>query len=479
MKYKYLTSLSLFLLIPGIAYSQILNFNDFNGTGKFINAKGGIITSSDNKPYSNVVGNIYVSGDFGEDNYSNIIHSDPIFKTLKFNGDIWSESPLYTIKEHLDPITNEFIFELNRNKFTENLIYEDELAKFLESNYQDTNNRNKNNFYNQLKKINNKDQLNREINTVFGIGVFPTLTRQTFDSINDINNTSLLLISKFDVNSLVGDIKVDSSYRRFNSKNKSINNFSDYEISSNILSFWVEKKVTQEIEIGTIYTLSDSSTKMTKNNTYRDDFYYSGGIYTTYNYDSIIFNSLFSIGGNYNNVDRYNQSSLGDFKNSSTNKNFYLGLNNLVYKKIDFDYASLTPKFEFNITGLHQNKIKENGEFGIQIEPTNNISIKPGIGIQIEKDLYITPIHKFKVDLGVLSYFELGNPYKDLEASSEAFDDETYKIKKYNSDAVETKFLLREGYNFSDKFEITLDESYTISKNQNQFKYGVNFIFIF
>jgi hypothetical protein len=476
--------LSIFLILSTLSFSQpinksILDYDSLNGSGEFVNAKGGTMGNANAKAFDEVKGKVYVSGDFGEDNYQDTIKTDSILKTKKFDGKVISDSPMYKAKSAYNKNTKELKFTLKRVKFTDGIIKDTGIALYLENNYNDSHNTQKNKFYNTLKSLSSIDQLNTQLNTTFGTYIFPTITKQTFDKISDLNITALDSVSYFDPSRSLGEIVINGNYGNTKTKVKNLNSNNDYKSSDTNMIFWIEKYTSANLKLGTVFSFSDSSTNMKDDDTYRDDYYGSAGAYVVYDSNSVIYTSIISVGGDYNHLNRYNDSQIGDFKNSSTNKNLFLGLNNSVYKEFDLKKSYITPKAELNIIGLNQGEINEGGDYGIDVDTTNSVSIQPGLGVEVGHGFNPTPNHNFSLSAGVMNYVEVGTPYNDLDASISSFGDNKLKIEKYNDDIVHSKISIKEGYQYLDRFGIYLNEDYTISKHQEQFEYGANIVYVF
>jgi len=459
---------------------SILNFDSINGTGYFINAKGGTIGNNNSAPFDDVTGKMYIYGDFGEDNYKDTISYTGILKANQFHATVISMSPLYLVKSSGLDSNHDFTMELTRVKFTSGVVEDHGVGEYLEDNYSDSHNNYKNSFYNNLKIIDSKDKLNSTLNQTFGTSIFPTLTKQTFDAITSLNVEGVYNIANFNIYAPVGTIKVDGTFKNTHTKVKNTNSENNYKSSDNNMSFWVEKKLTPNFKIGTIHSFSDSNTDMTDDYTYRDDYYYSGGIYGVYEHNSVLYTTALTIGGDYSHLNRYNDTQVGDFRNSSTNKNLFIGLNNLVYRRFDFTHnIYFVPKGELNIIGLHQGEINEGGASGMTVHSKNTTSVEPGLGFDLGKDFYYKDIHKFSLSSGVMNYYELANPYDNLEANFKPFGNSNLTLNKYKNDLYHVKFSIKEGYEYSDYFGVYLHQDYTLSKHQNQFEYGINVIYKF
>ena len=105
------------------------------------------------------------------------------------------------------------------------------------------------------------------------------------------------------------------------------------------------------------------------NNARREDTFVQGNIYSIYNYNGIQFINNFFLGLSEGDLER--DLKFGDVEERQkgdidTN---YLGLNNIVTKKFDFDNSIyLKPKAEFNITQLQMGDIKEDGNYGLVVD---------------------------------------------------------------------------------------------------------------
>ncbi|MCK5780481.1 MAG: autotransporter domain-containing protein, partial [Psychrilyobacter sp.] len=450
-------------------------------TGYFVNAKGGTMGSTSGN-WDNVTGKMYISGDFGENNFNNSINYTGILKANNFNANTISMSPLYSIKSSGLNSNKEFTMEISRVKFTSGIVADKNVGRLLEDNYSNSNNSYKNSFYNLLKgtSIDSTAKLNSALNSTFGTTIFPTLTKQTFDTISRLNINGIYNIANFNPYSKVGTVNVNGTFDNSHLKVKNVESDNNYKSSNSDMSFWIEKKLTPNFKLGTIQTFSDSSVSMSDDNTYRDDYYYSGGIYGVYEHNLVLYTTQLTVGGNYSHLNRYNNTGVGDFRNSSTNKNLFLGLNNLVYKRYSFNHdIYIVPKGEFNIVGLHQGEINEGGASGMDIHSKNTTSIEPGIGFDLGKDFYYNDIHKFSLSSGVMNYYELADPYDNLEANFKPFGDSVLTLNKYNNDPYHVKFTLKEGYEYSDYLGIAIHQDYTLSRHQYQFEYGANITYKF
>ncbi|GLI56585.1 hypothetical protein PM10SUCC1_20990 [Propionigenium maris DSM 9537] len=472
MRTKELSVFLIFFMIFGkVLLAATLDFDLFNGSGKFINAKGGTITSPDNDPYDDVTGRVYVSGDFGENDYSDSIETHTIFTALKFSGIVSSESPVYNAEIGSDLSTNEYYFVLTRNKFNEGIIKNRELGEILEAGYFDDNNPLKDRFYNGIKNFYSREDLNSAIDETFGVNFYPLVTKQTLEIITDANASVMDTVSTIDEYLLAGNVKALADYKYHRVKVDSADNFNGYETKSSVISFGAETKVNSDLKIGTMCTFIDSTTDMDDYEGSRDDFFYIGRLHMVYDTDSAIFSSMLSAGGSDTDIYRYNFSSLGDFRSDSHLTNFFLGLNNSVYKKFELGRSEVTPRIELNLIGLHQGEIEEDGDYGLEIDEINTLSVKPGVGFSVGRVFNITHRTKLNIEADVMNYIEVGDPYEDLDIKLNTVSPKEGSIEKYDQNSYHLELSLKQGLKSLNGLSFSLVENWSLYENQDRFTF--------
>ncbi|MCK5780618.1 MAG: hypothetical protein KAH04_06330, partial [Psychrilyobacter sp.] len=116
---------------------SILNYDSLNGTGYFVNAKGGTMGNQNGKPFDDVTGKAYVSGDFAENNPNDtIIPTTKVFSAQKFSGTAVSDSPFFKAFIYNIPNTKDYSFELRRKldiKFIKSFTFDTETVKYTMS----------------------------------------------------------------------------------------------------------------------------------------------------------------------------------------------------------------------------------------------------------------------------------------------------------------------------------------------------------
>ncbi len=470
---RILNFLIIFMIFGNFILAAILDFDAFNGSGKFINAKGGFITSPNNAPYDDVIGTLYVAGDFGENDYSNNIKTHIIFTALKFNGIVASESPVYNAEIASDPSTNTFYFVLTRNKFDEGIIENRELGRILELGYFDDNSFLKNNFYNEIKNFYSISDLNDAVEETFGVNYFPIVTKQNLEIFINANTSVMDNVSDIDEYFPIGYVKMLGNYIYQEIHVDRADNYDGYETNSSIISFGAEKKLNEDLKVGVMGTFVDSTTDMDNYKASRDDFFYLGHLFAVYRDETITYTSMLSLGGAHTDIYRFNSSSLGDFMNESDMTSYFVGLNNSAYKRFQAGKSYIKPGVELNILGLKQGAITENGNYGLEVDKINTLSIKPGLGLVVGSDFGITHKTKANLEADIIGYVEVGEPYKDMDVRMKTISSEKATIEKYDYHHYHLNISLKQSLKSINGLNLSLVEKWVLFENQDRFEFNL------
>lgn len=468
-----LNLLSIFMILGKILLGATLDFDDFNGTGKFINAKGGTITSPDGLPYDDVRGTLYVSGDFGENDYSDIIETDAVFSALNFNGLVVSDSPVYEAEIGNRPSTSSYYFVLTRNKFDEGVIENRELGRILELGYFDDNSFLKDNFYNEIKNFYSSSDLNDAVEETFGVNYFPLVTKQNLEIFTNANTSVMDYVSDIDEYFPVGYVKMLGNYIYQEIHVDRADNYDGYETNSSIISFGAEKKLNEDLKVGVMGTFVDSTTDMDNYKASRDDFFYLGHLFAVYRDETITYTSMLSLGGAHTDIYRFNSSSLGDFMNESDMTSYFVGLNNSAYKRFQAGKSYIKPGVELNILGLKQGAITENGNYGLEVDKINTLSVKPGLGLVVGSDFGITHKTKANLEADIIGYVEVGEPYKDMDVRMKTISSEKATIEKYDYHHYHLNISLKQSLKSTNGLNLSLVEKWVLFENQDRFEFNL------
>ena len=422
--------------------------------GKFIQGVNGKLEAS------KVNGDIYLAGDYVKDNYSDEIKVNTNISIKEHNGEIKSNSVMFNYDSE-DKV-------LARKNFNE-VVSNKAIANYLEDNYVDGDIL-RQEIYNNLKLIDNNTEFNRATNNLFGNDVYPNMTRQTMDMINF--NKQVMIDNIFNVNSskdlrLIGGM----DYKNIDTKSS---NLSGYDEDIKAVFFGADKALSETQRIGAVANVGTLESKYDMNSAKRKDTFFQGNIYHTYNKNNFtLVNNLFA-GVGSGNVERdikfvdVEGHSEGDLDNK------WIGLQNIASYRFDTDYFFFKPKLEANFTYLMQDSIKEDGNYGLEIEKSEKWSIEGGAGLEIGKDLYYND-YKVTLKAGANIYHEFANPYDGTDVKLRNISADTLKLADNENDT-RKDLSLRLELQKNDSFGIYGEYKYLFD-DENMFQVGMNYRF--
>lgn len=121
-----------------------------------------------------------------------------------------------------------------------------------------------------------------------------------------------------------------------------------------------------------------------------------------------------------------------------------------------------------------QDSIKEDGNYGLEIEKSEKWSIKGGAGLEIGKDLYYND-YKVTLKAGVNVYHEFANPYDGTDIKLRNISADTLKLADNENDT-RKDLSLRLEIQKNDSFGIYGEYKYLFD-DENMFQVGINYRF--
>ena len=466
--------------------ATVINYGTIHGT-EIISMKGnienhGIITGIETKPEGLVIssengkfiqgvngkleadkvnGDIYLAGDYTKDNYLDEIKVNTDNISIKeHNGEIKSNSVMYNYNSE-DKV-------LARKNFNE-VVSNKAIANYLEDNYVDGDIL-RQEIYNNLKLIDNNTEFNRATNNLFGNDVYPNMTRQTMDMINF--NKQVMIDNIFNVNTskdlrLIGGM----DYKNIDTKSS---NLSGYDEDIKAVFFGADKALSETQRIGAVANVGTLESEYDMSNAKREDTFFQGNIYHTYNKNNFsLVNNLFA-GVSSGDVERDIRFVDVEGHSEGSLDNKWIGLQNIASYRLDTDYFFFKPKLEANFTYLMQDSIKEDGNYGLEIEKSEKWSVEGGAGLEIGKDLYYND-YKVTLKAGANVYHEFANPYDGTDVKLRNISADTLKLADNENDT-RKDLSLRLELQKNDSFGIYGEYKYLFD-DENMFQVGMNYRF--
>lgn len=422
--------------------------------GKFVQSVNGKLEAE------KVNGDVYLAGDYGKNNFEDKVSVEGL-DIKEHNGEVKSNSVMYDY--------NSADKSLERKEFSD-IMANQEFASYLEDNYLDGDII-RQELYNNLKLIDNVKEFNRATNNLFGNDIYPSLKKQTFDMIRFNKNTLVENVFEAEANKewrVIGG----ADYTNIEANPS---NLAGYDTDIKSVFVGADKEINSNHRLGGVLNVGTLESDFDMNNARREDTFVQGNIYSIYNYNGIQFINNFFLGLSEGDLER--DLKFGDVEGRQkgdidTN---YLGLNNIVTKKFDFDNSIyLKPKAEFNITQLQMGDIKEDGNYGLVVDKQDVTSIEAGIGLEAGKhfDLTDTLVGTVKVYGNYLA--ELSDPYEEMEVKLRRIDySDTVKLSDYDDEDYKDLGIRFELSNES----ITTYVEYNYTFEDDFFTAGINYRF--
>lgn len=436
--------------ITGVATKPVI---DIEG-GKFIQGVNGKLEAE------KVNGDIYLSGDYGKNNFEDKVLVDDL-DVKEHNGEVKSNSVMYDY--------NSTDKSLERKEFSD-IMANQEFASYLEDNYLDGDII-RQELYNNLKLIDNNAEFNRATNNLFGNDIYPALKKQTLDMIRFNKNTLVENVFETEANKewrVIGG----ADYTNIEANPS---NLSGYDTDIKSVFVGADKEINSNHRLGGVLNIGTLESEFDMNNAKREDVFVQANIYSIYKYNDIQFINNFFVGLSDGELER--DLKFGDVygKQKGDIDSNYLGLNNIVTKTFNFENSIyLKPKAEFNVTQLQMGDIKENGNYGLVVDKQNVTSVEAGFGIEAGKYFDVTDslVGAVKVYGNYLA--ELSDPYKEMEVKLRRIDySDTVKLSDYDDEDYKDLGIRFELSNES----ITTYVEYNYTFSDNFFSAGINYRF--
>lgn len=426
---------------------------DIDG-GKFIQGVNGKLEAE------KVNGDIYLSGDYGQNNFEDKVSVEGL-DIKEHNGEVKSNSVMY------DYNSTDKTFE--RKEFSEILANQD-FANYLEDNYLDGDII-RQELYNNLKLIDSVKEFNRASNNLFGNDIYPSLKKQTLDMIRFNKNTLVENVFETEANKewrVIGG----ADYTNIEANPS---NLSGYDTDIKSVFVGADKEINPNHRLGGIINVGALDSDFDMDNATREDTFAQANIYSIYDYNGIKFINNFFVGLSDGELER--DLKFGDVygKQKGDLDTNYLGLNNMVTKKFEFENSIyLKPKAEFNLTQLQMGDIKEDGNYGLEVEKQDVTSIEAGFGIEAGKQFDITNTLMGTVKVYGNYLAELSDPYEEMDVKLRRIDySSTVKLSDYDDEDYKDLGIRFELSNES----VTTYVEYNYTFDDDFFSAGINYRF--
>lgn len=434
-----------------------LDFSEL-GDGKFEISQGGTIEAN------SIKGNFYASGALTLGSYEDIYSTYKVLKTDKIDGEVKSNSAMFTSKLTEKNENGYYDIIMERKNFND-LLNNSSIATTLENSYiQGDSNSKKDTLFDALKLLSTKQDLNNATDMIYGNKIYPVIRQQSFDFIK-LNNDKIKSNVLSQTN-ITGDIRYIGGMDYSIMDQDSSNSFNGYITKANGIYLGIDKNIDESYRIGGVINITDINSNFT-NNDRREDRMYQGTIYGIYDKNNTNLTSTLFLGkldGKLNrriSFSNINENMKGDINNH------YFGFTNQLEHKFDLKHFYIKPKIEANLIVLYQKEVDEDGEYGLNIQKESNRSFETGIGFDIGKDFKFNNGIKVSLNQGIEYNYEFADTTKAVDTQLKDVISDRVKLSEYDKEKSSTELITKIEITKND-FGVYGEYKYTMGKNQDK-----------
>ena len=314
--------------------------------------------------------------------------------------------------------------------------------------------------FDAMKSAYTNDELNSTIKKELGLDFFANFAKQNLDVIKSADRQINTAIFN---NRSDKEVRFMTGYDFMSRSQKATAYLADYEDQAHSIFGMLDRKFNDHFRYGVGAIMSSLNSEYDSDASSRDEVMFQILFPLTAQFENTKIVSVPRIGMGFGEYTRRTFS--GKYEADTTN--YYYGITNEARHNIDMGWFGLEPTLEFNVLGIRQNKIKENG--ALEVDASDSLSVEAGAGLYATKLFEFGEGHTLKLRAGGTIYHELADPYK---AQTARLRDAgiNYNINSYDADRTRGILSLRVDYNYN-KFNfysefnkyIESDDAYAIN----------------
>lgn len=314
--------------------------------------------------------------------------------------------------------------------------------------------------FDPMKSTYSNEELNTTIKKELGLDFFANFAKQNLDVIKSADRQINTAIFN---NRSDKEVRFMTGYDFMSRSQKATAYLADYEDQAHSIFGMLDRKFNDHFRYGIGAVMSSLNSEYDSDASSRDEVMFQILFPLTAQFENTKIVSVPRIGMGFGEYTRRTFS--GKYEADTTN--YYYGITNEARHNIDMGWFGLEPTLEFNVLGIRQNKIKENG--ALEVDASDSLSVEAGAGLYATKLFEFGEGHTLKLRAGGTIYHELADPYK---AQTARLRDAgiNYNINSYDADRTRGILSLRVDYNYN-KFNfysefnkyIESDDAYAIN----------------
>lgn len=311
-----------------------------------------------------------------------------------------------------------------------------------------------------MKAAYSTEALNTTVKKELGLDFFANFAKQNLDVIKSADRQINTAIFN---NRSDKEVRFMTGYDFMSRHQKATAYLADYEDQAHSIFGMLDRKFNDHFRYGIGAVMSSLDSEYDSDVSSRDEVMFQILFPLTAQFENTKIVSVPRIGMGFGEYTRRTMS--GKYEADTTN--YYYGITNEARHNIDMGWFGLEPTLEFNVLGIRQNKIKENG--ALEVDASDSLSVEAGAGLYATKLFEFGEGHTLKLRAGGTIYHELADPYK---AQTARLRDAgiNYNINSYDPDRTRGILSLRVDYNYN-KFNfysefnkyIESDDAYAIN----------------
>jgi len=389
-----------------------VNFEDVEldfSEGNYVLGKDGTYQATSFK------GDILASQDIVKEGFSDTYSTDNAFTGENKGLTATSESYLFDAEVEDKGETSDI--KLTRKSFND-LVEEQDLANFFETNYQQQHNEK---MYQSLKSAANQAELNEIVESESGKKFYANLPRENMAVLRGIEHGEQKRILEDGLNGAT----IGANY--FRTGKDGNGGLSDYADNVYSATLGYGGHLNRNWSMGGALTAAYADAKYDDIHSKRHNTIVMAFMPILYQNSRFKYLAMPSVGVGYGEYERHANS--GNYKADTFD--IYYGLYNHAEYSIDMKVAELVAEAELNLQGVNSDTAKEKG--GLNLESNDSVSLEAGVGLKLRKRIQLAKQRELMLAVGTKYYHEMLDPYKSLTVGM-AGSPVNYKLKGYDED---------------------------------------------
>ena len=370
-----------------IISKQDINFDDFKTSDATIISEKDSTIKATSVSGELLAGSSITTGS-NQNNYRNI----NAVEAQENTASITSNSAMFTASWEKNEQGN-YNIVMNRSSF-QDLLTDTDMAEYLEQNYIQGS---RVDLFDNLKSSSTTSQLSSAVDDTFGRNFIPSLSWQNQQRTKYFNRSMEDLLIN---NPPKKNERIVVTSNNYYQEQKSQKDFQGYEEKIYGVTGLFDKALSPNIRSGLGLGIYHTDADYDDNDSRTDSIIqlYNPYSFSYRNFGAIIMPHLGYSHGEYT---RYANGN----KYEPDIDAYYYGISNRAYLKLPLVGLTIEPTVELNLSGIYQDRIKE--DKGISTKSQNNLSAESGIGIYAIKEIEFDNGNKLDFRIGGMYYREL------------------------------------------------------------------------